>query len=227
MKDTIFVVEDIAEMAELMRLYLESEGWEVACYPTAEGALEALAGGAPPPQLVILDLNLPGMDGFAFLDRFRKTHAAPVLIVSARSADEDIITGLGYGADEFVTKPFSPRVLVARVRALLRRAQGPSEVPTLVTFGPYTFDAEACLVRKGDERVALSNKEYALLAFLVAQEGRPAGPESIYRQVWKNTYGDLTAVAVYIQRLRRKLEDDPTRPVLIETIPGQGYRLAR
>lgn len=225
MKETIFVIEDIAEMAELMRLYLTSEGWDAVCFSSAEGALEALASGAMP-QLVILDLNLPGMDGFGFLDRFRKAHTAPVLIVSARSADEDIITGLGYGADEFVTKPFSPRVLVARVRALLRRAQGPLDTP-LVTFGPYTFDTDACLVRKGDERVALSNKEYALLAFLVAQDGKPTGPEAIYRQVWKNAYGDLTAVAVYIQRLRRKLEVDPAHPVLIETIPGQGYRLVR
>lgn len=226
-KEPIFILEDIAEMAELMRLYLVSEGWEVVHFFTAEAALEALEAGAPPPQLVILDLNLPGMDGFAFLDRFRKNHSAPVLIVSARAADEDIITGLGYGADEFVTKPFSPRVLVARVRALLRRAQGPSDGPALVSFGPYTFDGEACLVKKGAERIALSNKEYALLAFLVAQDGRPAGPETIYRQVWKNAYGDLTAVAVYIQRLRRKLEEDPGHPVLIETIPGQGYRLAR
>lgn len=212
-------------MAELMRLYLVSEGWDAVCFSTAEGALEALSSGGEP-QLVILDLNLPGMDGFAFLDRFRKAHTAPVLIVSARSADEDIITGLGYGADEFVTKPFSPRVLVARVRALLRRAQGPQDAP-LVAFGPYTFDPDACLVKKGDERVALSNKEYALLAFLVAQDGRPAGPEAIYRQVWKNAYGDITAVAVYIQRLRRKLEVDPAHPVLIETIPGQGYRLVK
>lgn len=226
MKERIAVIEDIAEMAELMRLYLEDAGWETLVYSTAEAALEGLADQRP--GLVILDLNLPGMDGFAFLDRFRRASPAPVLIVSARSADEDIITGLGYGADEFMSKPFSPRVLVARVRALLRRAQGLGESPSnAVAFGPYTFDPEACLLKKGSERISLSNKEYGVLAYLVAQEGRPSGPEALYRSVWKNEFGDLTAVAVYIQRLRRKLEDDPAHPKLIETVPGQGYRLVR
>lgn len=226
MKERIAVIEDIAEMAELMRLYLEDAGWEPLVFGSAEAALEGLSDIRP--SLVILDLNLPGMDGFTFLDRFRRTQNAPVLIVSARSADEDVITGLGYGADEFMTKPFSPRVLVARVRALLRRVQGLIEAPlNAVSFGPYSFDAEACLLKKGSERISLSNKEFSVLAYLIAQEGRPSGPETLYRAVWKNEFGDLTAVAVYIQRLRRKLEDDPAHPVLIETVPGHGYRLVR
>jgi len=226
MKDRIAIVEDIAEMAELVRLYLENEGWETVLFDSAEAALAGLEDTRI--SLIVLDINLPGMDGFAFLDRFRRTRTTPVLIVSARSADEDIITGLGYGADEFVTKPFSPRVLVARVRAMLRRSQGLSEGPsTLVSFGPYTFDPEACLLKKGSERIPLSNKEFGVLAHLVAQEGKPSSPEGLYRSVWKNLHGDLTAVAVYIQRLRRKLEDDPAHPVLIETVPGQGYRLVR
>ena len=225
MKDRIVLIEDIAEMAELMKLYLENEGWETVHYESAEAALEGL--GDQKLSLVVLDLNLPGMDGFAFLDRFRKTRNTPVLIVSARSADEDIITGLGYGADEFVTKPFSPRVLVARVRAMLRRSQGLAEPTSTVTFGPFAFDAEACVLKKGADRVPLSNKEFGVLAHLVAQEGKPSSPEALYRSVWKNEFGDLTAVAVYIQRLRRKLESDPARPELIETVPGQGYRLNR
>lgn len=226
MKDRIVVIEDVAEMAELMRLYLEDAGWEVLVFDRAETAIEVLS--QQPVQLVILDLNLPGMDGFAFLDRFRRLQTVPVLIVSARSADEDIIAGLGYGADEFMTKPFSPRVLVARVRALLRRAQGLAEAPSQgITFGPYTFDAEACLLKRGEERIPLSNKEFGVLAHLVSLDGRPVAPEPLYRAVWKNEFGDLTAVAVYIQRLRRKLEEDPAHPRLIETVPGQGYRLAR
>ena len=149
-----------------------------------------------------------------------------MLIVSARDADEDIIAGLGHGADEFVTKPFSPRVLVARVRAMLRRAQ---EAPSArdarsIRFGPYSLDLDACVLRRGDERIALSAKEYAVLAFLAANPGRPLGPETIYSSVWKNAYGDMTAVAVYIQRLRRKLEADPSSPRHIETVYGMGYR---
>jgi len=226
MKERIVVIEDVAEMAELMRLYLEDAGWEPLVFASAEAALEGLVEVRP--SLVVLDLNLPGMDGFAFLDRFRRTQSAPVLIVSARSADEDVITGLGYGADEFMTKPFSPRVLVARVRALLRRAQGITEAPSsTLSFGDYTFDPEACLLKKGAQRISLSNKEYGVLAYLVAQDGRPSSPETLYRSVWKNEFGDLTAVAVYIQRLRRKLEEDPAHPALIETVPGQGYRLVR
>jgi len=224
MKDRIAIIEDIAEMAELIRLYLENEGWETVVFPTAEAALEGLADEKI--DLVILDVNLPGMDGFAFLDRFRKERTTPVLIVSARSADEDIITGLGYGADEFVTKPFSPRVLVARVRAMFRRAQGladPSD--DLIRFGPFAFAAEACLLKKGTERISLSNKDFGVLQFLISQGGKPASPETIYRSVWKNEFGDLTAVAVYIQRLRRKLETNPSQPVYIETVPGMGYRI--
>jgi len=222
MKDRIAIIEDIAEMAELVRLYLVNEGWETLVFDSAEAALAVLESEAV--NLVILDLNLPGMDGFGFLDRFRKTHDTPVLIVSARSADEDIITGLGYGADEFVTKPFSPRVLVARVRALLRRAQGVTDSGSLVEFGPFTFDREACLLRRGTERVALSNKEFGVLEYLISQEGKPSTPEAIYRAVWKNSFGDLTAVAVYVQRLRRKIEADPAHPVFLETVPGMGYR---
>jgi len=224
MKDRIAVIEDIAEMAQLIVLYLENEGWEAVAFDSAEAALEGLTD---PVSLVILDLNLPGMDGFAFLDRFRKTRSTPVLIVSARSADEDIITGLGYGADEFVTKPFSPRVLVARVRAMLRRTQGLADLPAALTFGPFTFDADACLLKKGDQRIPLSNKEFGVLDHLLAQEGRPSSPEAIYRAVWKNNYGDLTSVAVYIQRLRRKLETDPGHPEYIETVPGMGYSFNR
>jgi two-component system response regulator RegX3 len=222
MKDRIVIIEDVAEMAELVRLYCEREGWETVVFETAEEALEGMGDRV---SLVILDLNLPGMDGFAFLDRFRKSSKAPVLIVSARSADEDIITGLGYGADEFVTKPFSPRVLVARVRAMLRR--GAETAADQLAFGPFTFDAEACLLKRDGERVPLSNKEFGVLAYLISQDGRPSTPETIYREVWKNPYGDLTAVAVYVQRLRRKIEADPSRPVYIETIPGMGYRFHR
>ena len=154
MKDRIAVIEDIAEMAQLVRLYLENEGWETVLFESAEAALEGLENDRI--DLLILDINLPGMDGFAFLDRYRRTRDTPVLIVSARSADEDIITGLGYGADEFVTKPFSPRVLVARVRAMLRRSKGLGEPsPSEMIFGPFTFDREACLLKKDGERIPI------------------------------------------------------------------------
>ncbi len=224
MKAKVLVVEDVRELSDLVVLYLEREGIETKAVESAEAALELLRDWIA--DLVVLDINLPGMDGFEFLHEFRKTWSCPVLIVSARDADEDIITGLGYGADEFVTKPFSPRVLVARVRALLRRTQSsvPRDNLSLIKFGPYELDTEACLVKRGGERLHLSAKEYGVLAYLAANPGKPQSPEDIYAAVWKNSFGDLTAVAVYVQRLRKKMEDDPANPKFIETVYGMGYR---
>lgn len=225
MKAKILIVEDVKELADLVSLYLGKEGMESVQAETAELALEKLETWEP--DLVILDINLPGMDGFEFLHLFRKRRSTPVLIVSARNADEDIITGLGYGADEFVTKPFSPRVLVARVRALIRRSQEnapQSDGEASVAFGPYTLLTGSCVLKRDTARIALSAKEYEVLAYLASNPGKPLSPESIYAAVWKNTYGDVTAVAVYIQRLRKKIEDDPSTPRYIETVYGMGYR---
>ena len=234
MKARVLIIEDVAELSDLVALYLSKEGMETRQAETGEDALALLgAGGAGSgaadgfvPDIVILDINLPGMDGFEFLHEFRKSGGCPVLIVSARDADEDIIAGLGYGADEFVTKPFSPRVLVARVRAMLRRVHD-EPAPrdgAIVRFGPFAIDLDACVLKRGDERVALSAKEFAVLSFLIANAGKPLGPEAIYTGVWKNAYGDMTAVAVYIQRLRKKIETDPAVPRYIETVYGMGYR---
>jgi DNA-binding response OmpR family regulator len=229
MKARVLIIEDVAELSDLVALYLSKEGMETRQAESGEAALALLgAGGADAfdPDIVILDINLPGMDGFEFLHEFRKSGGCPVLIVSARDADEDIITGLGYGADEFVTKPFSPRVLVARVRAMLRRVQD-TPAPrdgAIVHFGPFTIDLDACVLKRGEERGALSAKEFAVLSFLITNPGKPLGPETIYAGVWKNAYGDMTAVAVYIQRLRRKIEADSAAPRYIETVYGMGYR---
>jgi two-component system response regulator RegX3 len=219
----VLIIEDVQELAELVALYLGKEGMETFHCETAELALEKIATWTP--DLVILDINLPEMDGYEFLDIFRKKSMVPVLIVSARNADEDIIAGLGYGADEFVTKPFSPRVLVARVRALLRRSQeSGSDTGRTINFGPYSLNMETCILQKGTARVSLSAKEFDVLAYLVNNPGKPLSPETIYDSVWKNAYGDITAVAVYVQRLRKKIEENPSNPAYIETVFGMGYR---
>ncbi len=231
MKGKILIIEDVPEMSQLVAMYLQKEGLETDQAETAEIALEKLNDPNNTPDLVILDLNLPGMDGFEFLNQFRKNYVTPVIIVSARDADEDIITGLGYGADEFVTKPFSPRVLVARVRAMLRRQQDSSSATAenCLTFGPYVLDYNSFTLKKtGDngkmERVALSAKEYAVLTCLTENAGKPLTPDQIYNLVWKTPYGDLSAVAVYIQRLRKKIEKDPTKPEYLQTVFGMGYK---
>jgi two-component system response regulator RegX3 len=225
MKAKILIVEDVTELSELVALYLEKEGMETLRCESAEDALSHLSAFAP--DLVILDLNLPGMDGFEFLQRFRKTHSIPVLIMSARDADEDIISGLTGGADEFVTKPFSPRVLVARVRALIRRVQDAGsgdEKEAVFAFGDFVLYLGSCILKRSGERISLSAKEFAILSFLTKNAGKPLLPELIYREVWNNAYGDLSAVAVYIQRLRKKIEGDTGGRKFIETVFGMGYR---
>jgi two-component system response regulator RegX3 len=146
------------------------------------------------------------------------------MIVSARDADEDMILGLGIGADEFVTKPFSPKVLVARVRAMLRRASDLKASPNSVKFGDFVLDIDGYLLKKSGEKVALSSKEFEVLTYLATHAGKAMTPDTIYAEVWRNQYGDITAVAVYIQRLRKKIEPDPSSPVFIETVHGMGYR---
>ena len=167
-----------------------------------------------------------GMDGFEFLQKFRRSSDTPVLIISARDSEEDQISGLGIGADEYITKPFSPKVLVARVRALFRRFRDFSEKTqeNLFRFGPFVLDYDACILRKNDQRISLSAKEYGCLVWLIEHAGKPMDVQAIYSGVWKNDYGDLTTVAVYIQRLRKKIEEDPANPAYIETVHGMGYR---
>ena len=224
MKASVVIIEDIKEMSDLIQLYLKREGMDTAVFDNAEDALVYLKDNTP--DLILLDINLPGMDGFEFLNIYHKQSDCPVLIVSARDSDEDIIMALGYGADEFVTKPFSPKVLMARIRALLRRKQSESSGSSknIIQFGPYTLNTESCLLKKGDERIHLSAKEFDILLYLINSKGKTSTPEEIYRKVWGSEFGDLTAVAVYVQRLRKKLESDPAVPHFIETVHGMGYR---
>jgi two-component system response regulator RegX3 len=225
MQGKILIIEDVKELADLVALYLGKDGFEPRSVESAEAALAVLAEWQP--DLVILDINLPGMDGFEFLQKFRRDYNTPVVIVSARDSDEDLIAGLGGGADEFVTKPFSPKVLVARVRAVFRRVrdfEGKQPSGNVFVFGPFILDFDACLLRRDGERMPLSAKEYEVLAFLAKNSGRPWTPDQIYNTVWKTEYGDITTVAVYIQRLRKKIEVDSSRPLYIETVHGMGYR---
>jgi two-component system response regulator RegX3 len=227
MKGNVLIVEDITDLADVVSRYLVKEGFEVKAVISAEDAFLLLETWKC--NLIILDVNLPGMDGFEFLTRYKKISDIPVLIMSARTSEEDQITGLGIGADEYITKPFSPRVLTARVRSLFRRMEGLaySETKRAVVFGPYMIDMDTRKLKKGDMSIELSAKEYALLAFLAENAEKPISPETIYEKVWEGLYGDLTTVAVHIQRLRKKIEDDPANPAWIVTARGMGYKLNR
>ena len=224
-KPLIFITEDIPEIASLMAMYLNKDGKDTKVFETAEDTLTALENGIEP-DLFIVDLNLPGMSGFDFLQKIRTEYkpTTPAIVVSARDADEDIIKGLGLGADEFVTKPFSPKVLVARVEANPRRvAVSSAAAEASVRFGDYILLLDSNVLKKGTLKIQLSIKEYSILEHLVLNAGKTLTPEKIYQDIWKSNFGDLTAVAVYIQRLRKKIEDDPSNPQFIKTQFGKGY----
>ena len=221
----IFIIEDVPEMASLIAMYIEKADMQAFSYSTAEAALSEMKTTGEP-DCLILDLNLPGMSGFDFLTRIRRDFrpTVPVVIVSARDADEDVIKGLGIGADEFVTKPFSPRVLVARIQAHLRRMTVSSAAAEeSVRFGDYVLLLDSNVLKNGGRKIQLSVKEYAVLEYLIQNAGTSLSPEKIYTKVWKTQFGDMTAVAVYIQRLRKKIEKDPSNPMIIKTDFGNGY----
>ena len=226
MKTSILIIEDIPEMADLMSMYLENDNFDTVKCESAEKAIEQLSKGYNP-ALVLLDINLPGMSGFDFLKEFREktSTVTPVIIVSARDADEDIIEGLGLGADEFVTKPFSPKVMVARVKAKLSRLSATeASVEETISFGPYTIFLNSCILKRRNEKIQLSTKEYEVLEFMARNPGKEMSPETIYSGVWKNHFGDISAVAVYIQRLRKKIEENPSSPKYLCTVFGMGYK---
>ncbi|MDX9802049.1 MAG: response regulator transcription factor [Spirochaetia bacterium] len=229
MKASVLIIEDEFEIAELIKLYLENEGFSVLYSETSEKGLEIVKNGKI--DIIVLDINLPGMDGFEFLQALRKDYAIPVVIVSARQDDADMILGLGIGADDYVTKPFSPKVLAARVRANLRRYALSDDAErsgrNIFRLSGFTVDKDAYLVKKGNERIPLSPREFEVLIHLLENPGEPSTPEEIYSAVWGNNFGDLTTVAVHIQRLRKKLEKDPANPQLIETVHSLGYKIRK
>ena len=148
-----------------------------------------------------------------------------MLILSARGTDDDMIKGLSLGADEYVTKPFSPRVLTARVEAMLRRSrETSSEVPdNKINFSTFSLDCDNFLLKNGEQRISMPNKELEILILLARAEGAPITPNEIYKKVWGDSYGDITTVAVHIQRIRKKIESDPSKPEHLKTSHGRGY----
>ncbi|MBN2441730.1 MAG: response regulator transcription factor [Spirochaetales bacterium] len=222
MRARVLIIEDEIDIAQLISLYLKNDGMEPVLCPDAECGLKTLLISSF--DLIILDINLPGMDGFQFLQTIRKSNNVPVIIVSARKADEDLVLGLGIGADEFVVKPFSPKVLVARARALLRRVSEKATLNSkLIFFGDFSLDPEAYLVKKGDSRIFLTAKEFEVLRFLLLHQGKTFTASQLYEKIWGKKYGDLATVAIHIQRIRKKIEEDPANPEFIQNIYGAGY----
>ncbi|UQI46772.1 response regulator transcription factor [Streptomyces sp. HU2014] len=225
----VLVVDDDPTVAEVVAGYLGRAGFAVDRVADGPAALERAA--AFPPDLVVLDLMLPGMDGLEVCRRLRAHGPVPVIMLTARGDEDDRILGLEVGADDYVTKPFSPRELVLRVTSVLRRAQaratvassGPAAAPPL-RAGGIALDPASRRATKDGVELALTLREFDLLAFLVRHPGRACGREELMREVWGWEFGDLSTVTVHVRRLRAKVEDDPARPRLIRTVWGVGYR---
>jgi len=225
--DTILVVDDERPLVELVGGYLEREGYRVVRAFDGPSALELARSELP--DLVVLDLMLPGIDGLEVCRQLRQFSDAYVIMLTARSEEIDRIVGLTVGADDYVTKPFSPRELVARVRARLRRPRNhtsaPPEAPVPLRLDDLTIDEAAHEVRRGGEPIALTPLEFSLLATLAGQPGRVFTRAQLIDLVWgRDFYGDEHVVDVHLSNLRKKIEPDPAEPRYIETVRGVGYR---
>ena len=223
----ILIVEDDADIAAIERDYLELGGYAVTIAPDGTTGLDAAL--RQPFDLILLDVMLPGIDGFAICKQVRAEKDIPILMVTARGEDVDKIRGLGFGADDYMEKPFSPSVLVARVKAHLAqyaRLKPCVDTPKTITVGSLTADPAARRITKNGVEVPLKNKEYDLLFFLMRHPEQVFSREDLYELIWGlESMGDNITVAVHINRLREKIEDTPADPKLLQTVWGVGYRL--
>ena len=224
----ILIIEDDRAISDIERDYLELSGFETdTAYDGVEGLNKALGGGH---DLILLDLMLPGLDGFSVCKKLRDKIDVPILMVTARTQDIDKIRGLGFGADDYIEKPFSPGVLVARVKAHLaqyeRLKPKQEAVSSLVEGGPFVMDTDARSASIGGRELCLKNKEFELLLFLLRHPNQVFSREDLYELIWGlESMGDNITVAVHINRLREKIEAAPSKPEYIQTVWGVGYRL--
>ena len=253
MDELLLIVEDDPSLREVIRLGLEGEGFRVAAAEDGPSALIAFA--AQGPDLVLLDVMLPGLDGFAVCRGLRKVSMVPILMLTARSSTSDVVEGLEAGADDYVTKPFEFPELIARIRSVLRRAAvrasggdtndadlaGQSQTPAgtadpaattaaapPLTLGALTIDPGAFSVHRGSDEIPLTVTEFRLLYELIRHAGQVLTRDQLLELVWGYSYlGDSRLVDVHVQRLRAKIERDPAHPVFVLTVRGVGYRTAR
>lgn len=224
MAKRVLVVDDEARLARLVRGYLEQDGYEVA---TAGNGREALLVSREfNPDLIVLDLMMPDMDGWEFMGHMRRERDTPVIMLTARVDEHDRIAGLEMGADDYLTKPFSPRELVARVRAVLRRAQPGETIPTeILSAGELELYPDAHTARLAGRAVDLTPMEYDLLLTLMRHSGRAFGRLELLERTQGLAYdGYERTVDVHIKNLRKKIEPDPSHPTYILTVFGVGYR---
>jgi len=219
----VLVVDDDRELRELIGFALRQAGYQVV--EAGDGPTAVQRHAAESPDLVILDVNMPGFDGFEVCRRIRETSATPVMMLTVRGEESDQIRGLDLGADDYLTKPFSPRTLLARVRAHLRRSGADRPVP--LGAGAIVLDPDLQTVRIGQaESARLTNLEFRLLQLMVASPNRTVPPERLLRHVWgTRSTEDRRLLKQLVHRVRQKIEADPAEPRYLKTVSGVGYRL--
>ena len=220
----MLVIDDDPTLAEVVERYLEREGFTVEVRADGEQGLDRALSWLP--DLVVLDLMLPGLDGLEVCRRLRDVAPIPVVMLTARASEDDRVAGLELGADDYLPKPFSPRELTARVKAVLRRANGtvPTAASAVLRAGDLELDPVAHEVRRDGEPLALTTKEFDLLAHFLRHPNRAFRREELLEAVWGWTYGDTATVTVHVRRLREKVELDPSDPRHLRTVWGVGYR---
>ncbi|NBE91929.1 response regulator transcription factor [Nonomuraea sp. KC401] len=224
MNSRILVVDDDPTVSEVVARYLERDGHEVECVGDGVEALRRAL--AHPPDLMVLDLMLPKIDGLQVCRKLRERWPVPVIMLTALGEEIDRVVGLETGADDYVTKPFSPRELALRVQSVLRRARGASVTggTGVLRDAGLVVDVGAHEVRLEDEEVMLTAREFDLLAHLMRNPRQAFSRSALLNQVWEWSFGDSSTVTVHVRRLREKIEPDPTRPRRIVTVWGVGYR---
>jgi DNA-binding response OmpR family regulator len=225
----VLIRADDKDIAGIEKDFLEINGFEVVIESDgAKGMKRALAGGF---DLILLDLMLPGKDGLSICREIREKVDVPILMVTARTEDIDKVRGLGIGADDYITKPFSPSELVARVKSHIARfkrltqKQSAANKTGEIDFGWLTINNETRRVFVNKKEITLTNKEYEMLCFLASNEDAVFSKETLYDKIWgEDMYGEIKTVTVHINRLREKIETDPAKPLHIQTVWGAGYR---
>ena len=227
MNTRVLVVDDDLTVRDVVRRYLELAGHQVALAGNGEDALAWIERHEP--DLVVLDLMLPGIDGLEVCRRLRRTSAVPVVMLTALGEEENRIAGLQLGADDYVTKPFSPRELALRVSSVLRRSGGAVTPPAAKALadGDLRVDVAARTAVLRAEELSLTTREFDLLVFLLSNPGEAFTREQLLEKVWGWDFGDQSTVTVHVRRLREKIEVTPAKPMRISTVWGVGYRYDR
>jgi DNA-binding response OmpR family regulator len=220
---SVLVVDDDPTVREVVCSYLRADGYDVSEADDGETALAMIRDRRP--DLLVLDVMLPGVDGLEVCRKIRASTDLPVILLTALGSEEDRVVGLELGADDYLTKPFSPRELVLRVGSVLRRVRELNNPdPTELTDGDLVVDGASRQVRVGGEPVALTVREFDLLRFLVANPGTVFTRSELLERVWGWSFGDQSTVTVHVRRVREKVEPDPTTPTRLVTVWGVGYR---